>query len=142
MIKITTEEITTDVLAATPDAQVCLEYGGGAGGVAGVQYAGDAYRTVVFGFPFETIGTAARAAVMQRIVAFLAPAIDPLEFDFDHDNDVDLDDFQVFAMCLAGPGVTYPAGDPCLDGDGDEDSDVDLVDFADLLPVFTGPGSP
>ncbi|UCG15468.1 MAG: hypothetical protein JSV19_09235 [Phycisphaerales bacterium] len=58
--------------------------------------------------------------------------------DFDHDGDVDLDDFVVFADCMAGPGVgpspTPPvsAGE-CLDVfDFDEDGDVDLPNFADF----------
>ncbi len=49
--------------------------------------------------------------------------------DLDRDGDVDIDDFALFASCLSGPGVPYPA--PYCDcGDFDKDGDVDLADFA------------
>ena len=53
-------------------AQTALSYAGGAGG-AGIQVTGTGGRgnVVMFGFPFETITTAAnRAAVMDRVLDF------------------------------------------------------------------------
>ena len=66
--------------------------------------------------------------------------------DADGDGDVDLDDFRVFADCLAGPGVAPNPSLPgvteqdCLDAfDFDEaDGDVDLQDFGVFEHVFTG----
>lgn len=74
-----------DVLAAA-DAlgQVCLRYGNGL--VAGIQRVNGNTRTVVLGFPIETITSPAiRAQLLQRIVSFLlapmqltAPAYAPI----------------------------------------------------------------
>lgn len=60
--------------------------------------------------------------------------------DADCDGDVDLDDFAIFAICMASPGITTPppgatpaqfaAAD--LDGDGD----VDVNDFAAFQQLF------
>ncbi len=66
----------------------------------------------------------------------------PLPGDFDKDNDVDLDDFNTFAGCMAGPDVLDPPpgcdvadfGSADLDGD----SDVDLADFTRFQRAFTG----
>lgn len=60
-----------DVLAAADAAgQVCLRYGNGL--VAGIQRTSGNARTVVLGFPIETITSPAiRAQLLQRIVAFL-----------------------------------------------------------------------
>ncbi|MCK4340713.1 MAG: Ig-like domain-containing protein [Phycisphaerae bacterium] len=62
--------------------------------------------------------------------------------DFDHDGDVDIDDFNTFAECLAGPDVFDPPpgcnpGD-FINADLDGDSDVDLVDFVTFQESFTG----
>jgi len=69
----------------------------------------------------------------------------PVPGDFDDDGDVDLDDYTVFADCLAGPGATPAPTDPqvtvqeCLDVfDSDRDDDVDLADFASFQEYFTG----
>ncbi|MHC4064226.1 MAG: proprotein convertase P-domain-containing protein, partial [Planctomycetota bacterium] len=56
--------------------------------------------------------------------------------DQDHDGDVDLDDFNIFAGCLAGPQIAYPPG--CDDADIDIDGDVDLGDAAIFQEAFTG----
>ena len=60
-----------DVLAAADAAgQVCLRYGNGL--VAGIQRTSGNARTVVLGFPIETITSPAiRAQLLQRIVSFL-----------------------------------------------------------------------
>ncbi len=129
-----------DRLAVGTDAVACLNYLGGSGGVAGVQYTGPIYNTVVFGFPFETISSpTVRADVMQRVVDFLETAIGPLPFDKDRDNDVDFTDFAWFVFCFHGPDDTYTAGHLCHDLDGDGDADVDVQDYAAMQEVFTGP---
>ena len=131
---------TPDRLTLGTDAQACLNYVGGTGGIAGVQFTGAIYNTVVFGFPFETITSASvRADVMQRVIEFLETATGPLPFDFDRDGDVDFADFQIYAFCAQGPDVDYPGGNFCLEMDGDGDSDVDLADFELFQLGFTGP---
>jgi len=131
---------TPDVLSAGTDAVACVNYSGGAGGIAGLQFTGPIYNTVIFGFPFETITSAqTRADIMQRVIGFLETAAGPLPFDFDRDGDVDFRDFQVFAFCDLGPDNTYPDGHLCLDMDGDRDRDVDAADFTMFQLFFTGP---
>jgi len=62
--------------------------------------------------------------------------------DLDGDGDVDLDDFDGFAACLGGPGMTTPppgcAPDYFARADMDGDLDVDLADVADFSTAFTG----
>ncbi len=59
--------------------------------------------------------------------------------DFDLDGDVDLDDFAVFAPCMAGPGLNYTDPDcRVFNFDFELDRDVDLADFAALGEAFTG----
>ena len=62
--------------------------------------------------------------------------------DLDGDTDVDLDDYSVFALCLAGPNVVVaPAPvteEQFRNADLDEDGDVDLADFAAFANVFSG----
>jgi N-acetylmuramoyl-L-alanine amidase len=48
-----------------------LDYQGGAGGTAAIQYADGCERVINFGFPFETIEPGQRAAVMGRVLDFL-----------------------------------------------------------------------
>ncbi len=63
-----------DVIAPQPGAASALTYSGGTGGTAAIQVqgTGGAGNIVMFGFPFETITTAAnRAAVMDRVSGFL-----------------------------------------------------------------------
>jgi len=68
------------------------------------------------------------------------PAPGPILGDTDDDGDVDLDDYLVFANCLAGPGQPCsPEGCPGTIPPGpdlDRDADVDLADFATLQAVF------
>lgn len=55
-------------------------------------------------------------------------------FDYDKDDDVDIDDFNIFAGCMEGPGITYPGG--CEYADLDSDVDVDLGDFSLFQQAF------
>jgi lysophospholipase L1-like esterase len=62
--------------------------------------------------------------------------------DMDHDGDTDLDDYAVFAACIAGADVSTPPG-ACTPGhfeqaDLEQDDDVDLADFAPFQEAFTG----
>ncbi|MHC4609136.1 MAG: spondin domain-containing protein [Planctomycetota bacterium] len=69
--------------------------------------------------------------------------------DFDTDGDVDLDDYAIYHICAAGPGVvTPPAGCTAQQfaaADLDGDLDVDLADFGWLTEMFgasVNPGPP
>ncbi len=132
-----------DILVKTGNAKVALGYVAGGGGTAATQFAGENYTVVVFGFPFETIGSpAVRNAVMDRVMTYLLTAGGPIPFDFDGDGDVDADDFGAWEFCGAGPDNTYPPGYICLEFDANDDLDVDLQDFAPFQTAFTGPGAP
>lgn len=61
-----------------------------------------------------------------------------LDFDWDDDGDVDLADFNIFALCAAGPATAYPEGHTCLSMDGNRDLKIDLSDFRLMQEVFTG----
>lgn len=64
----TQEVLYADVLAPASGGEEALRYVGGAGGTAAVVRDG-ATKVVLFGFPFESIDTAAdRAAVMERVL--------------------------------------------------------------------------
>jgi hypothetical protein len=66
----------------------------------------------------------------------------PSPGDLDLDGDIDLNDFVVFAACMAGPEVNAPPPgcDPAhfdaADLEGDDD--VDLHDFSVFQQNFTG----
>ncbi len=77
-----------DRIAPQSGATTVLNYVGGTGGGAGIQYDSGTYRVVVFGFPFETITSAtARRAIMQRVMNWMlpdAPSCVPVTFaDFE-----------------------------------------------------------
>lgn len=58
--------------------------------------------------------------------------------DYDADGDVDWDDYDMFASCFSGEGVT--PGDPaCLFFDFDSDADVDCTDWEVFAEAWTGP---
>ncbi len=80
-------------------------------------------RTTVYGyslFEFEVYGTPAQAT----------PG------DLDGDGDVDLDDYDEFADCMEGPGISFVVG--CEVADMDDDEDVDLHDFAEWELLLVG----
>ncbi|MBK9128660.1 MAG: dockerin type I repeat-containing protein [Phycisphaerales bacterium] len=54
--------------------------------------------------------------------------------DFDNDGDVDINDFDAFVACLAGPEI--PTAPGCNCGDFDNDGRIDLFDFAEFQLVF------
>jgi hypothetical protein len=61
-----------DRLTPLAGSVAALNYVGGENGTAAVQYdAGDCSRVVYLGFPFETIATAQRPAVMARVLGYL-----------------------------------------------------------------------
>ncbi len=120
-----------DVIAATGGSVVNLLYS--TGGVAGVQYAntGTGAQVVTFGFPFETITTAAnRTAVMDRVLEYFGFALVVVPTgDFDDDGDVDGADFLLWQRGLGTmPNAAPGQGDSNLDG---------TVDAADLA-VWSG----
>jgi N-acetylmuramoyl-L-alanine amidase len=60
-----------DQLTPGPGSIIALNYLGGQGGVAAVQYHGGGCRRIVnLGFPFETVVAAQRSAVMARVIDF------------------------------------------------------------------------
>ncbi len=59
-----------DQITAVGGASGCLNYSGGSGGTAGIQYAGT-FRLVYMGFPFESITSESyRNQVMQKVIKF------------------------------------------------------------------------
>ncbi len=62
-----------DVLGTIGGARVALRYAyvAGAGGAAAIQSAAGCRRTMVWGFPFETVRAASRPEVMARVMDFL-----------------------------------------------------------------------
>ncbi|MHC4610085.1 MAG: DUF3466 family protein, partial [Planctomycetota bacterium] len=78
--------------------------------------------------------------------AFLLQPLTPqtgVPGDLDADYHVDADDLEIFATCLAGPGVTTPPPgcDPVHFDRADLDftGHVDLHDFREFQTLFTGP---
>ena len=127
-----------DVLTASSGAQACVNYTGGTGGVAGVQYDAGFYGVVVFGFPFETITSpTVRATIMDAVVAFLLLP-DPLCFDYNQDYAVTLMDLNYFLWCFQGPDDTFVPGHICVDVNCEQDLDLDMEDFALFQRSFTG----
>jgi hypothetical protein len=59
----------------------------------------------------------------------------PVNLTPDLDGDIDLDDYIIFAGCMAGPGSLPPE---CATADLDNDNDCDLDDFAAFQDAFTG----
>lgn len=62
-----------DELTPLAGSVAALNYLGGTGGTAAIQYAAEGCRRVVYlGFPFETIAAAKRSAVMARVLNYLS----------------------------------------------------------------------
>jgi hypothetical protein len=124
-----------DVINPQAGAQVALNYTNGSGGAA-IQVAGAGGRgsVVMFGFPFETITTAAnRAAVIDRVFDFFGlEAILPPNADFDGDGLVDAADYVVWRKYY---GTSVPAGTL---GDANRDSNVDDGDYTAWRVQFGG----
>jgi hypothetical protein len=60
--------------------------------------------------------------------------------DLDADSDVDVNDYELFAECVTGPGngaIIYGTG--CRASDIDADGDVDIADFAAFTRNFSMP---
>lgn len=66
-----------DRLTVSSGSTAALNYQGGRGGVAAVQYANGCQRVVTFGFPFETIQPQSRPVVMERVLDFLDECLHP-----------------------------------------------------------------
>jgi hypothetical protein len=102
-----------DVIAPQAGAVQALTYNGGTGGSAGIQVPGTGGRgsVVVFGFPFETITTAAnRAAVMDRVLGFFGVA-PILPGDFDGNGIVDGADFLIWQRGFTAQNPIYSNAD-------------------------------
>lgn len=59
-------------------------------------------------------------------------------FDFDVDGDVDVANYEIFAVCAAGPGVAHSGASSCNMAGADADDDVDLADFAEFQAASSG----
>jgi hypothetical protein len=114
-----------DVLSPQAGAQAALNYANGSGG-AGVQVSGTGGRgsVVMFGFPFETITTAAnRAAVIDRVFDFFGlAAFGPDDADFNHSGRVDTADFVVWRK------NNHTSVEPGTRGDANHDGLVNNAD--------------
>ncbi|MGI9457978.1 MAG: fibronectin type III domain-containing protein [Aeoliella sp.] len=115
-----------DVISPLGGATTALNYVGGTGGGAAIQYdSGGDTKVVNFGFPFETITTEAdRNAAMDRVLDFFG--LNVVETgDFDQDTDIDGFDFLAWQL---GFGTT--GGATLGQGDGNADGNVDGLDLA------------
>ncbi len=124
-----------DVIAPQAGAAQALSYSGGSGGSAGIQVPGTDGRgsVVAFGFPFETITTAAnRAAVMDRVLDFFGIAPIVPTGDFDADGIIDGADFLAWQR---GFGAANPT---LADGDSDQNGVVDVDDLVVWASQFGG----
>jgi hypothetical protein len=121
---------SADVINPQTSAQTALNYSGGIGGSAAIQAPGvaGAGSLVMFGFPFESITSAAnRTLVMGRVLNFfgVAPPTAPTA-DFDEDGDVDGADFLAWQIGLGSTGAAATRAN----GNADGDVNVDAADLA------------
>ncbi|MGQ9652132.1 MAG: immunoglobulin domain-containing protein [Phycisphaerae bacterium] len=72
-------------------------------------------------------------AASNEAVLSLRPMVTP---DFDQDCDVDQADYDLFALCISGPGVAHGTG--CNAEDLDADGDVDQADFGVFQRCYSG----
>lgn len=80
-------------------------------------------------------GTATSDEVALKLIPKVAP-------DLDQDCDVDVDDFDLFAACASGPGISQNGSPLCQVTDFDDDADVDQADFAVFQRCLSGAGVP
>lgn len=117
-----------DVINPQAGAQAALAYSGGTGGNAAIQLPGAGARgdVVMFGFPFETITTAAnRAAVIERVFDFFdLTAIVPDNADFNNDGNVNAADYVVWRKFN---NTAVPSG---TSGDADHNGQVNDADYS------------
>jgi hypothetical protein len=117
-----------DVINPQAGAQAALAYSGGTGGNAAIQVHGTGGRgnIVMFGFPFETITTAAsRLAVIDRVFDFFnLAAIVPDNADFNGDVTANAADYIVWRKF---DGRAVPAGTL---GDANHNGQVNAADYA------------
>jgi N-acetylmuramoyl-L-alanine amidase len=130
-----------DVINPQSGGVSALSYVGGSGGNAAIQHAGTGGRgdVVMFGFPFETITTAAnRAAVIERVFDFFGlEASVPDNADFNDDGFVDAADYVVWRK-TSGMSVA-----PGTLGDANHDGQVNNDDFVIWKSQFhTTPPAP
>jgi hypothetical protein len=127
-----------DVIVPQAGAQTVLNYASGAGG-AGIQVTGALGRgnIVMFGFPFETITTAAnRAAVMDRVLDFFYP-----RGDLNQNGAADAADYVLWRK-FDGTSVTRMTS-----GDANGDGTANATDLAiwrsqfGSAPTIPGAGS-
>ena len=113
-----------DRISPLGGAITALNYVGGSGGGAAVQFDGGATKLVNFGFPFETITTEAnRATVMDRVLEFFGVDIEPTA-DFDQNGSVNGGDVLGWQV-----GFGKPAGVQLADGDANSDGMVNDLDL-------------
>jgi len=88
------------------------------------------------------VGISAGNGYPSDFVASDLSAYGPCPGDLDTDGDVDMNDYTVFAACMAGPGVSTPPGGctPTAFGRADleNDADVDLMDFVLFEELLAG----
>lgn len=116
-----------DAINPLGGATIALNYVGGTGGGAAIQFdSGGSTKVVTLGFPFETITSEAdRNDVMDRVLDFFGFNTAPTA-DFDSDGDVDGRDFLAWQR---GFGIVAPNAE-IEDGDADADLDVDSDDLS------------
>lgn len=107
-------------------ATSALNYVGGLGGNAAIQYdSGASTKVVNFGFPFETITSEAnRGLVMERVLEFFELDV-VANADFDGSGNVTGLDFLAWQV---GNGIS--GGATLADGDADGDGNVGAADLA------------
>ncbi|MFO0788564.1 MAG: fibronectin type III domain-containing protein [Pirellulales bacterium] len=117
-----------DVIAPQAGATSALTYSGGTGGTAAIQYAGTGGQgsIVMFGFPFDTITSAAtRQTVMGRVLDFFGVAAPTPNADFNSDGAVDLSDYIIWRKNNGLASGATPA-----QGDANNDGAVNANDYA------------
>ena len=111
----------SDRISPLGGATTALNYVGGLGGGAAIQYDGGATKVVTFGFPFETITSESdRSAVMDRVLEFFE--LGSPTADFNADTHINGADFLAWQRGFGkSTGVVLADGD--ADGNGVVDGD-------------------